>query len=122
MEIIEGKDFTDQESLLSDDSEDTQEPLRSTMPTMSRDRTMIADHKAIDTLCDNLKEQGKQPISINTFSHFLKACRRQKDPKVIAKEHTTNTAGLVSMLEENLFQTKDYNLHRRMKRIIESLK
>jgi hypothetical protein len=82
----------------------------------------IADHKAIDILCDHLREQGNHPISINTFSHFLKACRRQKDPKVIAKEHTTNTTGLVSMLEENLFQTKDYNLHRGMKCIIDSLK
>jgi hypothetical protein len=30
--------------------------------------------------------------------------------------------GLVSILEENLFHTKDYNLRRRMKRIIDSLK
>jgi hypothetical protein len=121
-EATEGKDFTDPESLLSDDSEDLQEPPRHTTPTTPKDRTTIADHKAIDTLCDIIKEQGNHPISINTFSHFLKACRRQKEPKIIAKEYTTNTTGLVSMLEENMYSTKDYNLRRRMKRIVDSLK
>jgi hypothetical protein len=99
-----------------------QEPARNTTPTTPKDKTTIADHKAIDTLCGIIKEQGNYPISINTFSHFLKACRRQKDPKIIAKEHTTNTKGLVSMLEENMSGTKDYNLRRRMKRIVDSLK
>jgi hypothetical protein len=93
-ETTEGKDFTDLESLLSHDSEDLQEPPRNTMPTTPKDRTTIADHKTIDILCDIIKEQGNHPISINTFSHFLKACRRQKDPKTIAKEHTTNTTDL----------------------------
>jgi hypothetical protein len=91
------------------------------MPTTPKDKTTIADHKAIDILCDHLREQGNHPILINTFSHFLKTCRRQKDFKTIAKEHTTNTTGLVSMLEENLSQIKDYNLRCRMKRIITSL-
>jgi hypothetical protein len=120
-EYPEGKDFTDLDSLHSDDSDEAQESTRTATTSMPTDKTTIADHKAIDTLCDRLREQGKHPISINTLSHFLKACRRQKDFKTIAKEHTTNTAGLVSMLEENLSQTKDYNLRRRMKRIITSL-
>jgi hypothetical protein len=118
-ESTERKDFTDQESILSDDSEDLQETPRN-MPTTQRDKTTLADHKAIDILCDTLREQNNPPISVNTFSHFLKNCRRQKDPKIIAKEYTTNTAGLVSMLEDNMFSTKDYNL-RRMKRIAHRL-
>jgi hypothetical protein len=92
------------------------------MPTTPRDKTTLADHKAIDILCDTLREQSNPPISINTFSHFLENCRRQKDPKIIAKEYTTNTAGLVSMLEDNMSRTKDYSLRRRMKRIVHRLK
>jgi hypothetical protein len=99
-----------------------QEPPRNTTPTTPKGKTTIADHKAIDTLYDIIKEQGNHPISINIFSRFLKACRRQKEPKIIAKEHTTNTTGLVSILEENMSSTKDYNLRRRMKRIVDSLK
>ncbi|PNF24709.1 hypothetical protein B7P43_G17248 [Cryptotermes secundus] len=113
-ETIEGKNFTDLESPLSAGA--TQKYNANNAKRQSN------NHKAIDILCDNLKEQDKQPTSINTFPHFIKACRRQKDPKVIAKEHTINTTGLVRTPEENLFQTKDYNLRRRMKRIIESLK
>jgi hypothetical protein len=115
-------DFTDLESLLSDDFEDLQETPRNMEPTTPKDRTTIADHKAIDILCDVIKEQGNHPISVNTFSHFLKVCRRQKDLKIIAKDDTTNTTGLVSMLEENMSRTKGYNLRRMMKRIVDSLK
>jgi hypothetical protein len=114
-------DHKDTEALQSDDSEEMQEMTRNKTSTNTRDRTTIADHKAIDSLCESLREQGNQPVSITTFAHFLKACRRQKDPKVIAKEHTTNIGGLISMLEDNLGNTKDYNLRRRMKRIVDSL-
>jgi hypothetical protein len=120
-ETTERKYFTDLESLHSDDSEDLQETPRNT-PTTPRDKTTLTDHKSIDILCDTSREQGNHPISINTFSHFLKNCRRQKDPKIIAKDYTTNSAGLVSMLEDNMSRTKDYNLRRRMKRIVDRLK
>jgi hypothetical protein len=92
------------------------------MPTPLRDKTIIADHKAIDILCDSLREKGNHPIPTTTFSKFLKACRRQKDPRTIAKEYTSNIAGLTNMLEENMYCTKDYNLRRRMRRIFDSLK
>jgi hypothetical protein len=46
---------------------------------------MIADHKDISILCDNLREKGNQPVSTTTFSDFLKASRPQKDPRTIAK-------------------------------------
>jgi hypothetical protein len=121
MQDQQESDHNDTEAQQSDNSEDLHEMTRNKALMNIRDRTTIADHKAIDSLCDNLRDQGNQPISISTFSHFLKACRRQKDPKLIAKEHTTNTAGLISMLEDNLGNTKDYNLRRRMKRIIDSL-
>jgi hypothetical protein len=120
-ESRERKDFTDQESIISDDSEDLQETPRN-MPTTQREKTTLADHEAIDSLCDTLRGQSNPPISINTVSHFLKTYRRQKDPKILAKEYTTNTAELVSMLEDNMFSTKDYNLRRRMKRIVHRLK
>jgi hypothetical protein len=83
---------------------------------------MLADHKAIDILCERLREKEHNPIPPTTFTYFLKACRRQKEPRAIAKEYTNNTTGLIHMLEENLFNTKDYNLRRRMRRIIEGLK
>jgi hypothetical protein len=91
------------------------------MAATPRDKTIIADHKAIDILCDNLREKGNQPIAITNSSQFLIACRRQKDPKTIVKEYTPNIKGLTNMLRENLFHTKGYNL-RRMKRIIDGLK
>jgi hypothetical protein len=119
LETTEKEDCTDMEPLLSDDPENLQETSRSSTLTTLKDKTIIADHKAIDVLCTVMKEQGKQPIAINTFSHFLKACRRQKDPKLIANEHTTNIIGLINMLEENMCSTKDYNLRRRMKRIVD---
>jgi hypothetical protein len=109
------------EMLFSDNSEDLQETSGNTTLTALKDKTITADHKAIAILCDVMKERGNHPISINTFSHFLKACRRQKDPKLIAKVHITNITGLVNMLEENICSTKDYNL-RRMKLIVESVK
>jgi hypothetical protein len=83
---------------------------------------MVAVHKFIETLCESLRDKWDHPISPSTFSNFLKACRRQKDPKTIAKEHTSNSTSLITVLEENLFQTKEYSLRRRMKRIVDSLK
>jgi hypothetical protein len=68
------------------------------------------------------KRKDHNPIPPTTFSDLLKACRRQKEPRTIAKDYTTNITGLVYMLEENLFSTKDYNLRRRIKRKIEGLK
>jgi hypothetical protein len=118
----EDKGNKDMDSSSANDSDDQQELPRSQTTAAPRDKTTLADHKAIDNLCDALKAKGNQPITVTTFSHFLKACRRQKDPRVIAKEHTTNITGLVYMLEENLVNTRDYNLRRRMKRIIDSLK
>jgi hypothetical protein len=121
-ENAEDKALSDVESISSNDSGDLQESPQNMTATTPRDKTMIADHKAVDILCDNLKEKGNHPASPTTFSQFLKACRRQKDPRTIAKEYTTNITGVVNMLEENLFNTKDYNLRRRMKHIIDSLK
>jgi hypothetical protein len=83
---------------------------------------MTADHKAIDRLCDSLREYDRNPISATTLSHFLKACRGQKEHRTIAKEYTTNITGLICMMEENLCTTKNYNLRRRMKRILDGLK
>jgi hypothetical protein len=108
-------------SSFSDNYSDLEVTPRSTA-TNPKDKTIIADHKAIDILCDNLREKGNYPISTVTFSQFLKACRRQKDPKTIAKRYTSNIAGLTNMLEENLCHTKDYNLKIRMKRVIDGLK
>jgi hypothetical protein len=110
------------ESVSSIDSDDQRELPQHVSPTLLRDKITLADHKAIDTMCEALRGKGDPPITIATFSHFLKTCRRQKDPKIIAKEHTANITGLITMLEDNLWQTKDYNLRRRMKRIIDSLK
>jgi hypothetical protein len=121
-ENAEDKVLSDAESISSNDSGDLQESPRNMSATTPRDKTTIADHKAVDILCDSLTEKGNHPVPPTTFSQFLKACRRQKDPRTIAKEYTTNITGLVNMLEENLFNTKDYNLRRIMKRIIDSLK
>jgi hypothetical protein len=75
----------------------------------------------IDMLCELLHQRGENPISPSIFGQFLKACRRQKDPKAVAKEHTTDIVGLIKMLEDNLLRTKDYNLRRRMKRTSDAL-
>ncbi|XP_023723410.1 uncharacterized protein LOC111873162 [Cryptotermes secundus] len=121
-EQMEGQENSDAESLSSNDPGNSQEEPISNSQQAKRHKIMTADHKAIDRLCESLKGNEKNPISTTTLSHFLKACRGQKEPKTIAKDHTTNITGLIDMLEENLFTTKDYNLRRRMKRILEGLK
>jgi hypothetical protein len=62
---------------------------------------------------------GPPHITLDFFKLYQSL---QKDPKTIAKEHTSNITVLIKVLEENLFQTKNYNLRRWMKRIIDSLK
>jgi hypothetical protein len=77
-ENAEDKELSDVESISSNDSGDLKGFPQNMEATTPRDKTTIADHKAIDILCDNLREKGNQPISTTTFSHLLKACRRQK--------------------------------------------
>jgi uncharacterized protein (DUF2249 family) len=113
---------SDAESSSSNEAGNSQEEKKSTSQQEKRHKIMTADHKAIDRLCDSLRERDRNPISPTTLSHFLKACRGQKEPKIMAKEYTTNITGLIAMMEENLFTTKDYNLRRRMKRILDGLK
>jgi hypothetical protein len=69
-----------------------------------------------------LSEETDNPTKPSIFANFLKACRRLKDPKAIAKEYTMNIKGLITLLEENVSRTKDYNLRRRMKRAMDLLR
>jgi hypothetical protein len=69
-----------------------------------------------------LSEETDNAIKPSIFANFLKACRRLKDPKAIAKEYTMKIQGLITMLEENVSRTKDYNLRRRRKRTMDSLR
>jgi hypothetical protein len=80
-ETTKGKDFTDLESLLSDDSEDLQEPPRNTTPTTPKDKTTIADHKAIDILCDHLREQGNHPYRLTPFHTSSRPAEDRETPK-----------------------------------------
>jgi hypothetical protein len=120
-ENSEDEEPSDAETISSNDAGNSQELPKAILPQTLRDKTMLADHGAIDTLCDSQIEKDHNSIPTKTFSNFLKACRRQKEPRTIAKDYTTNITGLVHMLEETLFNTKDYNLRRRMTRIIEDL-
>jgi hypothetical protein len=46
----------------------------------------------------------------------------KEEPRAIAIDCTTNITALVYLLEGNLFNKKNYNLRRRMKRITDGLK
>jgi hypothetical protein len=77
--VFEEEELSEAESCASSNAGQSQELSQTVLTQTTRDKTMFADHKAIDTLCERLREKEHNPVPPTTFSYFLKACRRQKE-------------------------------------------
>jgi Zinc knuckle len=118
---------SDCESIKSIDSFDSSSSLKSNASESSKiraNKTKEKGNNLANKFIERIKTKPHYPLSRKKFGEFLKqsyGCKPQQMMAVI-KDFTEDHVGLRTMIEENSHKASNFNLTRRLKRIVNVIK
>jgi hypothetical protein len=80
-ENMEDEELSDTESFSSNEGRNSQELPKAMPPQTPRSKTTLADHKAIDIICDSLREKITTQYRPQTSQIFSKPVEGKRNPE-----------------------------------------